>query len=175
MLPHFETMATIENNTLELSIQLRGGTAEDMSNANPVLLRREIAIEIDTGRIKCSDGFHSWNELPYSGLASPPNDGKAYVMRNGAWEVLPETVTECHELTTAEVIEQGFRLKYSVAAGHENNVLLFASGVAQAAGIDFTASGKVISWAEQGLSKLNQLSGVALKTGETFLVQYKKG
>ena len=175
MLPHFETMATIENNTLELSIQLRGGTAEDMSNANPVLLRREIAVELDTGRIKCGDGVHSWNELPYSGLASPPNDGKAYVMRNGEWETVPETVTESHTLTANEVKEQGFRLKYTVAAGHEGDVLLFASGVAQAAGIDFTASGKVISWGEQGLANVGRLSGVELKAGETFLVQYKKG
>ena len=102
----------ITDNILELSgvIQLRGGTAEDMSNANPVLLRREIAVELDTGRIKCGDGVHSWNELPYSGLASPPNDGKAYVMRNGVWEVVPETVTECHELTAAEVREQDTNL-----------------------------------------------------------------
>ena len=172
-------MATIDNNILKPKpcgvIQLRGGTAEAMSRVNPVLKHREIAIEVDTGRIKCGDGVHSWNELPYSGLASPPNDGQAYVMRNGTWEVVPETVTESHTLTANELREQGFRLKYSVAAGHEGNVLLFASGVAQAAGIDFTASGKVISWAEQGLANVGNLSGVELKAGETFLVQYKKG
>ena len=170
-------MATIDNNILELGgvIQLRGGTAEAMTTANPLLARREIAVELDTGRIKCGDGVHSWNELPYSGLTSPPNDGRAYVMRNGVWETVPETVTESHTLTANEVKEQGFRLKYSVAAGHEDNVLLFASGVAQAAGVDFTASGKVISWAEQGLANVGNLSGVELKAGETFLIQYKKG
>ena len=170
-------MAITENNILTFSgvVQLRGGTAEAMSKTNLVLACREIAIELDTGRIKCGDGIRSWNELPYSGLTSPPNDGKAYVIRNGVWEVVPETVTECHELTVAEVREQGFKLRYSVAAGHEGDVLLFASGVAQAAGIDFTASGKVISWAEQGLSNVGDLSGVELKAGETFLIQYKKG
>ena len=170
-------MAITENKILTFDgiIQLRGGTAKAMSEVNPVLACREIAIELDTGRIKCGDGIRSWNELPYSGLTSPPNDGKAYVIRNGVWEVVPETVTESHTLTANEVQEQGFRLKYTVAAGHEGDVLLFASGVAQAAGIDFTASGKVISWGEQGLANVGRLSGVELKAGETFLVQYKKG
>ena len=170
-------MAIAENKILNLNgiIQLRGGTAEAMRTINPVLVCRELAVELDTGRIKCGDGIHSWNELPYSGFPSPPNDGKPYVMRNGAWEVVPETVTETHVLTANEVKEQGFRLKYSVAAGHEENVLLFVSGVAQTAGIDFTASGKVISWAEQGLANVRSLSGVELKAGETFLIQYKKG
>ena len=170
-------MAITENNILTFSgvVQLRGGTAEAMSKTNLVLACREIAVEIDTGRIKCGDGIHSWNELPYSGLASPPNDSKAYVMRNGEWETVPETVTESHTLTANEVQERGCRLKYTVAAGHEGDVLLFASGVAQAAGIDFTASGKVISWVEQGLANVGRLSGVELKAGETFLVQYKKG
>ena len=46
-------------------IQLRGGTAEVLKAENPLPSRRELILEIDTGRIKCGDGSHSWNELPY--------------------------------------------------------------------------------------------------------------
>lgn len=48
-------------------IQLRGGTADALSEVNPLLERREIMCEVDTGRIKVGDGTHTWNDLPYSG------------------------------------------------------------------------------------------------------------
>ena len=59
----------IENGILKPSgvIQLRGGTYAVMTAANPLLARREIAVEIDTGKIKVGDGVHNWNDLPYAG------------------------------------------------------------------------------------------------------------
>ena len=70
-------------------IQLRGGTKTALSTVNPLLSRREIMVETDTGRIKVGDGEKSWNELPYScGIDMPPNDGNTYAMRNGEWVII---------------------------------------------------------------------------------------
>ena len=57
----------IENGILKPNgvIQLRGGTYTDLSLINPVLVKREIMIETDTGRLKVGDGVHRWNELKY--------------------------------------------------------------------------------------------------------------
>lgn len=52
-------------------IQLRGGTSDNLKNANPILVCRELMIEIDTGRVKAGDGIHSWTELPY--VSAPRN------------------------------------------------------------------------------------------------------
>ena len=47
------------------TVQHRGGTALEMSNGNPLLLPREIAVEIDTGKMKVGNGTDNWNSLPY--------------------------------------------------------------------------------------------------------------
>ena len=79
----------IENGILKPSgvIQLRGGTYAVMTAANPLLARREIAVEIDTGKIKVGDGVHNWNDLPYAGggVEAPASDNNVYVMKNGQW------------------------------------------------------------------------------------------
>ena len=51
-------------------IQLRGGTALALSTENPLLARREIVVEVDTGKIKIGNGTDSWNALPYVGGGS---------------------------------------------------------------------------------------------------------
>ena len=58
----------IENSVEKLNgpIQLRGGTAADLTSVNLLPARREIVVEVDTGRIKVGDGVRKWNELPYS-------------------------------------------------------------------------------------------------------------
>ena len=80
---------SIDNGILELSgpIQLHGGTAANLTTANPLSARREIVVEVDTGRIKVGDGIRKWNELPYLGGIERPlgNDGKFYAMKNGEW------------------------------------------------------------------------------------------
>lgn len=72
----------IGNGVLKLtnSLQLRGGTADDLASVNPELSPREIVVETDTGRTKIgqnlpTSGFQDdtrpssnhWNNLPYSG------------------------------------------------------------------------------------------------------------
>lgn len=161
----------VDNGILKPSgvIQLRGGTRQVLHDVNPLLASREIVVELDTGRLKAGDGIHRWNDLAYAGTPPPPDDGKAYVIRNGQWETVPELTAETHILTTSEISAKAFSLTHSIAEGYEDRVLLFASGVAQAAGTDFSASGQVISW--EGLG----LDDVGLKAGEIFLAQYMKG
>ena len=69
------------------SIQLKGGSALAMAAANPLLAQREIAVEVDTGKIKVGNGFTYWNDLPYSGgsLDLPDSDDTVYVIKNGAF------------------------------------------------------------------------------------------
>jgi len=79
------------------------------------------------------------------------------------------TATEIHTVTAQEVTAKSFSLSHAVASGQEDNVLLFVSGVAQAVGTDFTASGSSISWTNKGLDSLG------LVEGDTFIVHYIKG
>lgn len=55
-------------NTLKTRIQLRNDEAVTWIEKNPVLLKGEMGIEIDTGKIKIGDGTKAWNELNYSGV-----------------------------------------------------------------------------------------------------------
>lgn len=55
---------TVER-VLESRIQLRNDTAENWSAANPVLLKGEVGIEINTRKIKVGDGISTWENLKY--------------------------------------------------------------------------------------------------------------
>lgn len=50
---------------LPYRFRIRGGTAADLSTVNEVPLRRELCIELDTGKMKLGDGTTPWNDLPY--------------------------------------------------------------------------------------------------------------
>lgn len=89
----------------------------------------------------------------------------AYVRVGGG---ASETATDIHSLTAAEVTAKSFTLTDSVKSGYEDKVLLFVSGVAQTAGVDFSASGNTISWDNKGLDSLG------LVEGDTFIVHYIK-
>ena len=78
------------------------------------------------------------------------------------------TATDIHTLTAAEVSAKSFSLSNSIASGQTDNVLLFVSGVAQAAETDFTASGNTINWNGKGLDSIGLLAG------DTFIVHYVK-
>lgn len=51
---------------MSAKIQVRRDTSVNWSNVNPILLRGEIAFEIDTKKVKIGDGFLAWNTLPYA-------------------------------------------------------------------------------------------------------------
>ena len=52
--------------TLKSRIVPRNGTAAAWAEANPVLLKGEIGVEVDTRRFKFGDGLTSWSDLPYA-------------------------------------------------------------------------------------------------------------
>lgn len=54
--------------TLNIRIQLRNDTAENWTNANPVLLKGEMGVETDTGKTKIGNGTDHWQTLKYSGV-----------------------------------------------------------------------------------------------------------
>nr|DAH79588.1 MAG TPA: hyaluronidase [Caudoviricetes sp.] len=56
------------NKTLNIRIQLRNDTAENWTTANPVLLKGEMGVEIDTGKTKIGNGTDDWKTLKYSGV-----------------------------------------------------------------------------------------------------------
>ncbi len=51
--------------TLTSRIQLRNDTASNWVTSNPVLLKGELGIEIDTGKMKVGDGATAWSTLSY--------------------------------------------------------------------------------------------------------------
>lgn len=55
-----------EYNELKTKIVLKNGTASELKAKNPVLLKGEMCIEIDTNKFKFGDGVTAYNELPYA-------------------------------------------------------------------------------------------------------------
>ena len=53
------------NNQLTVKIALRNDTAANWTSANPILLKGEIGIEIDTNKFKVGDGTTNWVSLDY--------------------------------------------------------------------------------------------------------------
>ena len=54
--------------SLNAQVQLRNDTAANWATTNPVLLKGELGIAIDTARFKIGDGVSTWSELKYSGV-----------------------------------------------------------------------------------------------------------
>lgn len=100
-------------------------------------------------------------------------DGLLYVYdsANGAFVKIGADLkpfVDIHTLSAAEATAKQFTLSHNIATGQESNVLLFVSGVAQAATIDFTANGNLISWTGKGLE------AIGMAEGDTFIVHYLK-
>lgn len=68
-------------NSINATVLLRNGLAADWALKNPVLMRGEMGVEIDTGLLKIGDGTSSFNNLPY--LNSTPNQLEQKVNKNG--------------------------------------------------------------------------------------------
>ncbi len=59
--------------TLKSKIQLRNDTAAKWAEINPVLLKGEIGIEIDTRQFKIGDGTETWSNLSYANITDLSN------------------------------------------------------------------------------------------------------
>lgn len=55
----------MDNRVLDSKIQIRNDTAANWKAANPVLLKGEVGIEIDTRKMKVGDGISQWTALKY--------------------------------------------------------------------------------------------------------------
>ena len=75
--------------TLNIRIQLRNDTAENWTNANPVLRKGEMGVEIDTRKIKIGNGTDHWTTLEYSGVDEDTIKGIIDNNRNNFTEVTP--------------------------------------------------------------------------------------
>ena len=100
-------------------------------------------------------------------------DGSAYVYDASVQAFVKiggsaEVVTEVHSLTAEEAAAKTFSLLHSIAIGKENSSLVFVSGVAQAFGLDFSASGNSISWDNKALDD------IGLEAGDLFIIHYIK-
>lgn len=67
--------------TVNAKIVIRNNTASNFATNNPILLKGEMGIEIDTGKFKFGDGVTAWNTLAY-----PPTGNLIQMTRdaNGA-------------------------------------------------------------------------------------------
>ena len=77
------------NKTLNIRIQLRNDTAENWTMANPVLLKGEMGVEIDTRKTKIGNGTDDWKTLKYSGVDEDTIKGIIDNNRSAFTEVVP--------------------------------------------------------------------------------------
>lgn len=77
------------NKTLNIRIQLRNDTAEKWNTENPLLLKGEMGVEIDTGKTKIGNGTAHWKDLKYSGVDEDTIKGIIDKNRDNFTEVTP--------------------------------------------------------------------------------------
>lgn len=65
------------SNTLTARIQIRNDTAANWTQQNPILLKGEIGIEIDSKKFKFGDGVSNWNDLQYASAQASVTMAKA--------------------------------------------------------------------------------------------------
>lgn len=88
--------------TLNIRIQLRNDTAENWTTQNPILLKGEMGVEIDTGKTKIGNGIDHWETLKYSGVDEDTIKGIIDNNRNAFTEVVPnEGETDAQALARA--------------------------------------------------------------------------
>lgn len=88
--------------TLNIRIQLRNDTAENWTAQNPILLKGEMGVEIDTGKTKIGNGTDDWKTLKYSGVDEDTIKGIINNNRSDFTEVVPnEGETDAQALARA--------------------------------------------------------------------------
>lgn len=75
--------------TLNIRIQFRNDTAENWTTQNPILLKGEMGVEIDTGKTKIGNGTDDWKTLKYSGVDEDTIKGIIDNNRSAFTEVVP--------------------------------------------------------------------------------------
>lgn len=166
----------IENGILKPDgvIQLRGGLADVLSSVNPLVGRREIMLEIDTGKLKIGDGVRTWNELPYSGgaMTMPPSDDNLYGMKNSDWVQIDASGTEIPVekslavTLSAQHISQKY-IELPFAPDTSKAAIVAIQGVLTERGVDWNFNGNKITWNGLELEKIAQ-------AGDKVFIKYYK-
>ena len=79
--------------------KLRGGTAEQWVEKNPILREKEPGVETNTKKFKIGDGQTYWNDLPY------------YVNEDAVKIMISEAMANADPITPAQVTEIVTRVK----------------------------------------------------------------
>lgn len=77
---------------LNTKCQQRNDTAVNWVLVNPILLRGELGIELDTGKIKIGNGSTPWINLPYLGMGLTQNDILNFVYPIGSIKMSTDNV-----------------------------------------------------------------------------------
>lgn len=112
-------------------------------------------------------------EVPNGGMFLNKADGYIYVYDAKADEFVKaskddEWVTETHTLTEEEIEAKAITLEYHIKRGKEQEIELKVANVQQEYGVDFIASGNLITWGSKGLED------IGLQPEDIFTIQYVK-
>ena len=90
-------------NYLNKRIISRNDTSSNWAEINPILLKGEIGIEIDTTKIKIGNGINSWNELSYA-ISGGSSEASLVVVNK--FSELPEEGAEdkLYKITTSQLL-----------------------------------------------------------------------
>ena len=85
-------------------------TAENWTNANPILKLGEPGYEIDTGYFKIGNGINNWDELPYANKNSMDANGLTFTaLQNKLNQLERQNTIDKWRL---EMLEQGVEVPY---------------------------------------------------------------
>jgi len=86
-----------------VKIKLRGDTAANWTSVNPVLVAREVGLELDTKKYKVGDGSSAWDQLDYWGEMTDHNHDDQYYTENEIITLLGGKANTSHNHTTINV------------------------------------------------------------------------
>ena len=69
--------------TLNVTLQLKNGTAANWTSINPILAKGEIGLESDTAHFKFGDGVNTWTALQYAGTIVKANATNGHITIDG--------------------------------------------------------------------------------------------
>lgn len=150
--------------------QQRNDTAANWLLVNPILLRGELGVELDTGKMKIGNGRSTWSALPYLGVGITQTDVLNFVYPvgsikmtvyndnpakgiGGVWEQwgqgrVPVSVDEMQaEFSWAEITggEKEHTLTADEMPEHSHTVTLESSGTVTSLGFGVTSAAAVES------------------------------
>lgn len=85
--------------TLNVTLQVKNGTAANWTSNNPILAKGEIGLENDTAHFKFGDGVNTWSDLSYAGTIVKASTSNGQLLIDGS-----ETVVYTLPTATSSVL-----------------------------------------------------------------------